>query len=97
MRARSRIPAAKFGPRGKRWSIRSEQVEVEEIHRAACVYALTALSLCNREARYPHVRPGLATSQVLGWIGIAVARDTDVKTVGQPPMSRACWSLTRGT
>ena len=45
------IPAAKFGPRGKRWSIRSEQVEVEEIHRAACVYALTALSLCNREAR----------------------------------------------
>lgn len=43
------IPACKFGPRGSRWSVRSEQVEVEEIHRAAQVYALTALEICGRE------------------------------------------------
>ncbi len=40
------IPACKFGPRGTRWSVRSEQIEVEEIHRAAQVYALTALEVC---------------------------------------------------
>lgn len=43
------IPACKFGPRGKRWSTRSEQVEVEEIHRAAQVYALTALEICGHD------------------------------------------------
>lgn len=46
------IPCVKFGPRGKRW-VRSEQVEIEEIYRAACVYALTALEICNREAPAP--------------------------------------------
>jgi len=43
------IPACKFGLGGKKWAIRSEQVEVEEIFRAAQVYALAALEICNRE------------------------------------------------
>jgi acetylornithine deacetylase/succinyl-diaminopimelate desuccinylase-like protein len=42
------IPCVKFGPRGKR-AVRAEQVEIEEIYRAACVYAMTALQLCNAE------------------------------------------------
>ena len=45
------IPAVKFGPRGKRWSIRSEQVEIEELDRAARVFALAALEVCSWEPR----------------------------------------------
>lgn len=41
------IPACKFGPRGERWKMRSEQVEVEEIYRAAQVFALAAAEICN--------------------------------------------------
>ena len=41
------IPCCKFGPRGDRWKTRSEQVEVEEIVRAAQVYALAAAEVCN--------------------------------------------------
>ena len=43
------IPACKFGPRGERWKMRSEQVEVEEIFRAARVFALAAVTICNWE------------------------------------------------
>jgi acetylornithine deacetylase/succinyl-diaminopimelate desuccinylase-like protein len=42
------IPCVKFGPRGKR-AVRAEQVEIEEIYRAACVYAMTALRICSAE------------------------------------------------
>jgi acetylornithine deacetylase/succinyl-diaminopimelate desuccinylase-like protein len=41
------IPACKFGLGGKRWKVRSEQIEVEEIFRASQVYALAALEICN--------------------------------------------------
>jgi acetylornithine deacetylase/succinyl-diaminopimelate desuccinylase-like protein len=44
------IPCCKFGPRGRRWAVRSEQVEVDEIVRAAKVYALTALDVCRWDA-----------------------------------------------
>lgn len=43
------IPACKFGLGGKRYAIRSEQIEIEEIFRAAQVYALAALEICNWE------------------------------------------------
>lgn len=43
------IPACKFGPRGERWKMRSEQVEVEEIFRAAQVYALATAAICDWE------------------------------------------------
>ncbi len=43
------IPACKFGPRGERWKMRSEQVEVEEIFRAAQVFALSAATICDWE------------------------------------------------
>jgi acetylornithine deacetylase/succinyl-diaminopimelate desuccinylase-like protein len=41
------IPACKFGLGGKKWAIRSEQVEIEEIFRGAQVYALAAAEICN--------------------------------------------------
>jgi acetylornithine deacetylase/succinyl-diaminopimelate desuccinylase-like protein len=43
------IPACKFGPRGDRWKMRSEQVEIEEIFKAAQVFALAATEICNWE------------------------------------------------
>ena len=43
------IPACKFGPRGERWTMRSEQVEIEEIYQAAQVLALAAAEICNWE------------------------------------------------
>lgn len=43
------IPACKFGLGGRRYGIRSEQIEIEEIFRGAQVYALAALEICNWE------------------------------------------------
>lgn len=43
------IPACKFGLGGKRWTIRSEQIDVDDIVRACQVYALSALQICNLE------------------------------------------------
>jgi acetylornithine deacetylase/succinyl-diaminopimelate desuccinylase-like protein len=41
------IPACKFGLGGKKWGIRSEQIEIDEIFRGAQVYALAAAEICN--------------------------------------------------
>jgi acetylornithine deacetylase/succinyl-diaminopimelate desuccinylase-like protein len=41
------IPACKFGLGGKKYAIRSEQIEIEEIYRGAQVYAGAALEICN--------------------------------------------------
>lgn len=43
------IPACKFGLGGKKYAVRSEQIEIEEIYRGAQVYALAALEICNWE------------------------------------------------
>jgi len=43
------IPALKFGLGGKKYLIRSEQIDVEEIYVGAQVYALTAAEICNWE------------------------------------------------
>lgn len=43
------IPACKFGLGGKKWAIRSEQIEIEEIYRGAQVYALAAAEICSWE------------------------------------------------
>ena len=41
------IPACKFGLGGGRWKQRSEQIDIEDIHQAAQVYAAAALEICN--------------------------------------------------
>ncbi len=41
------IPACKFGLGGKKYGVRSEQIEIEEIFRGAQVYALAAIEICN--------------------------------------------------
>jgi len=41
------IPACKFGLGGGRWTTRSEHISIDEIVRAAQVYALTAAEICN--------------------------------------------------
>lgn len=43
------IPALKFGLGGKKYAIRSEQIDIEEIFVAAQVYALAASEICNWE------------------------------------------------
>ncbi len=43
------IPAIKIGPRGRRISARNEEIDVEEMLKAAQIYALMALDICNRE------------------------------------------------
>ena len=43
------IPAIKFGLGGKKYAIRSEQIDIEEIHIGAQVYALAAAEICNWE------------------------------------------------
>ncbi|MFQ5851940.1 MAG: M20/M25/M40 family metallo-hydrolase [Candidatus Binatia bacterium] len=46
------IPAIKFGPRGKTIGPRAEEIKIDDMVKAAQVYALLALDICNRE------RPG---------------------------------------
>jgi len=46
------IPAIKIGPRGRRISARNEEIEVEEMLKAARLYALMSLDICCR-ARTP--------------------------------------------
>ncbi|HXG53157.1 MAG TPA: M20/M25/M40 family metallo-hydrolase [candidate division Zixibacteria bacterium] len=43
------IPAIKFGLGGKKYAIRSEQIDIEEIYVGAQVYALAAAEICNWE------------------------------------------------
>jgi acetylornithine deacetylase len=43
------IPALKFGLGGKKYAIRSEQIDIEEIYVGAQVYALAAAEICNWE------------------------------------------------
>jgi acetylornithine deacetylase/succinyl-diaminopimelate desuccinylase-like protein len=43
------IPAVKIGPRGRRSGPRAEEIEIEQMVRAAKIYALTALDICSRE------------------------------------------------
>ena len=42
------IPAIKIGPRGRRISARNEEIDIDEMMRAAKLYALMALDMCNR-------------------------------------------------
>jgi acetylornithine deacetylase/succinyl-diaminopimelate desuccinylase-like protein len=46
------IPAVKIGPRGTRTGPRAEELDIDEMVKAAQIYALVALDICNRE------RPG---------------------------------------
>ena len=46
------IPAVKIGPAGKKIGPRAEEIEIDQMIRAARLYALVALDICNRE------RPG---------------------------------------
>jgi acetylornithine deacetylase/succinyl-diaminopimelate desuccinylase-like protein len=46
------IPAIKIGPRGRRISARNEEIDIDEMVKAAQIYALMALDICSRE------RPG---------------------------------------
>ena len=41
------IPACKFGLGGGRFTTRSEQIDIDEIVRAAKIYALSAATICN--------------------------------------------------
>lgn len=43
------IPAVKFGPRGKRIGPRAEELAIDDMVKAAQVYALVALDICNRK------------------------------------------------
>jgi acetylornithine deacetylase/succinyl-diaminopimelate desuccinylase-like protein len=43
------IPAIKIGPRGKRIGPRTEEIEIDVMLKAAQIYALVALDICNRE------------------------------------------------
>ena len=42
------IPAIKIGPRGRCISARNEEIDIDEMMRAAKLYALMALDMCNR-------------------------------------------------
>jgi acetylornithine deacetylase/succinyl-diaminopimelate desuccinylase-like protein len=43
------IPAIKIGPRGRRISVRNEEIEIDEMVKAAQLYALMALDICSRD------------------------------------------------
>ncbi|MGZ3282919.1 MAG: M20/M25/M40 family metallo-hydrolase [Xanthobacteraceae bacterium] len=43
------IPAIKIGPRGQRISARNEEIEIDEMLKAAQLYALMALDICSRD------------------------------------------------
>lgn len=43
------IPAVKIGPRGKRIGPRNEEIDIDQMVKAAQIYALVALDICNRE------------------------------------------------
>jgi acetylornithine deacetylase/succinyl-diaminopimelate desuccinylase-like protein len=43
------IPAVKIGPRGKRIGPRAEEIQIDEMVKAAQIYALIALDICSRE------------------------------------------------
>ena len=43
------IPAAKIGPRGKRIGPRNEEINIDEMVKAARLYALVALDICCRK------------------------------------------------
>jgi acetylornithine deacetylase len=42
------IPCIKIGPRGRRISARNEEIDIDEMMRAARLYALIALDICSR-------------------------------------------------
>lgn len=42
------IPAVKIGPRGKRIGPRNEEIKIDDMVKAAQLYALVALDICNR-------------------------------------------------
>ena len=42
------IPAVKIGPRGKTFSGRIEEIEIDEMVKAAKLYALVAVEMCMR-------------------------------------------------
>ena len=43
------IPAAKFGPRGRRTGPRAEELSIDDMVKAAQVYALVAVDICSRD------------------------------------------------
>ena len=45
------IPAVKIGPRGKRIGPRNEEIKIDDMVKAAHLYALVALDICNRERK----------------------------------------------
>jgi acetylornithine deacetylase/succinyl-diaminopimelate desuccinylase-like protein len=45
------IPCIKIGPRGRRISARNEEIDIDVMVKAAQIYALMALDICNRERR----------------------------------------------
>ncbi len=45
------IPAVKIGPRGKRIGPRAEEINIDEMVKAAQIYALVALDICSRERK----------------------------------------------
>jgi acetylornithine deacetylase/succinyl-diaminopimelate desuccinylase-like protein len=47
------IPAVKIGPRGKRIGPRAEELAIDQMVRAAQLYALVALDICRRERDGP--------------------------------------------
>ncbi|MGH7844091.1 MAG: M20/M25/M40 family metallo-hydrolase [Candidatus Binatia bacterium] len=47
------IPAVKIGPRGKRIGPRNEELDIDQMIKAARIYALIALDICTRERLDP--------------------------------------------